>query len=120
VRRRLLNAALDVCAELGFDNASVGQVASAAGLTKGAVYSNFANKDDLFFAMMTAQVLHRVETVRTAMAPKSGRCAAKRDLAGYRAPSHGRLHRTATMATRAPRFLAPRRPRRRGRRRSII
>lgn len=68
VRRRLLEAALEVFAELGFDNASVDQVASAAGLTKGAVYSNFASKDDLFLAMMSEQILHRVDIVRATLA----------------------------------------------------
>jgi len=59
---------LDVFAESGFANASLDQVAAAAGLTKGAIYSNFESKDDLFFAMMTDQVLNRVETIRTALA----------------------------------------------------
>jgi AcrR family transcriptional regulator len=68
VRRRLLDAAVEVFAECGFENASLDQVAAAAGLTKGAIYSNFARKDDLFFAMMTDQVLHRVEIIRTALA----------------------------------------------------
>jgi AcrR family transcriptional regulator len=67
VRRRLLDAALGVFAESGFDNASVDQVAAAAGLTKGAVYSNFASKDDLFLAMMSDQILYRVEKVRTVL-----------------------------------------------------
>ena len=68
VRRRLLDAALEVFAWRGFDAASLEQVAAAAGLSKGAIYSNFESKDDLFFAMMADQVLSRVETVRTAIA----------------------------------------------------
>jgi AcrR family transcriptional regulator len=68
VRRRLLDAALEVFAERGFDTATLDQVAAAAGLSKGAIYSNFASKDDLFFAMMTDQVSVRVESVRTALA----------------------------------------------------
>jgi AcrR family transcriptional regulator len=68
VRRRLLDAALEVFAERGFDHASLDEVAEAAGLTKGAIYSNFASKDDLFFAMMTDQVLNRIEIVRGALA----------------------------------------------------
>ncbi len=67
VRRRLLDAALHVFAEGGFEGASLDEVAAAAGLTKGAIYSNFASKDDLFFAMLTDQVFQRVETIRTAM-----------------------------------------------------
>jgi AcrR family transcriptional regulator len=68
VRRRLLDAALKVFAEFGFESASVDQVAAAAGLTKGAVYSNFAGKDDLFFAMMSDQVMSRVEAVQAILA----------------------------------------------------
>jgi len=68
VRRRLLDAALAVFASCGFDGASLDQVAEAAGLTKGAIYSNFASKDDLFYAMMSEQALRRAEAVRTALA----------------------------------------------------
>src|SRR5271165_1914031 len=68
VRRRLLDAALDVFAEHGFDTANLDQVAAAAGLTKGAIYSNFASKDDLFYAMMAEQVLAQVESIRSFMA----------------------------------------------------
>src|ERR1035441_2276195 len=45
VRRRLLDAALEVFAEYGFASANLDQVAAAAGLTKGAIYSNFTSKD---------------------------------------------------------------------------
>ncbi len=68
VRRRLLDAALEVFAQRGFDTATLDEVATAAGLSKGAIYSNFTSKDDLFFAMMTDQVSIRVESVRTALA----------------------------------------------------
>jgi len=68
VRRRLLDAALEVFAEQGFDTANLDQVAAAAGLTKGAIYSNFTGKDDLFYAMMAEQVLARVESIRAALA----------------------------------------------------
>ncbi len=71
VRRRLLDAALNVFAERGFAAASLDEVAEAAGLTKGAIYSNFAGKDDLFFAMMKDQVLNRAEAVRTVLAASS-------------------------------------------------
>jgi len=68
VRRRLLDAALQVFAERGFNGASLDEVAAAAGLTKGAIYSNFASKDELFFAMMSDQALKRLETIRTVLA----------------------------------------------------
>jgi len=67
VRRRLLDAALAVFAKHGFDAANLDQIAEAAGLTKGAIYSNFTGKDDLFYAMMTEQVLARVESIRSVL-----------------------------------------------------
>lgn len=49
-RRRLLEAAQRVFFERGFHGASLETVAEEAGLTKGAVYSRFASKADLFLA----------------------------------------------------------------------
>ena len=49
-RRRLLEAAQRVFFERGFHGASLEAVAEEAGLTKGAVYSQFASKADLFLA----------------------------------------------------------------------
>lgn len=67
VRRRLLDAALGVFAEHGYANARLDDVAAAAGLTKGAIYSNFTGKDDIFFAMLDAQVRDRVDAVHAAL-----------------------------------------------------
>jgi AcrR family transcriptional regulator len=49
-RRRLLEAAQRVFFERGFHGASLEAVAEEAGLTKGAVYSRFVSKADLFLA----------------------------------------------------------------------
>jgi AcrR family transcriptional regulator len=49
-RRRLLAAAQRVFFERGFHGASLEAVAEEAGLTKGAVYSRFESKADLFLA----------------------------------------------------------------------
>ena len=51
-RRRLLDAAADVFCEQGYRTASLADVADRAGYTIGAVYSNFASKDELFHALM--------------------------------------------------------------------
>jgi AcrR family transcriptional regulator len=72
VRRRLLDAAVHVFAERGYASANLDQVAAAAGLTKGAIYSNFESKDDLFFAMMEDQVLRRVEAIRATLEASAG------------------------------------------------
>ena len=46
-RSELLDAAEQLFSEQGFHATSVDQVADEAGYTKGAVYSNFADKDDI-------------------------------------------------------------------------
>jgi AcrR family transcriptional regulator len=55
-RARLLDAAEKVFVEHGFHAASVDQVAEEAGYSKGAVYSNFENKDELFLAVLERRV----------------------------------------------------------------
>jgi AcrR family transcriptional regulator len=51
-RARLLEAAGSVFAQRGYHDASVEEVAEEAGFSKGAVYSNFASKEDLFAALL--------------------------------------------------------------------
>jgi len=51
-RTRIMEAAEAVFAVQGYHQASLEKVATAAGLTKGAVYWHFANKQDLYLAMM--------------------------------------------------------------------
>jgi AcrR family transcriptional regulator len=62
-RERLLEAAATVFARRGFAAASLDEVAEEAGLTKGAVYSNFANKEDLVLALMDDRFSHRIDQV---------------------------------------------------------
>jgi AcrR family transcriptional regulator len=50
-REKLLDAATRVFARRGFAAASLDEVAEEAGLTKGAVYSQFGSKDDLVIAL---------------------------------------------------------------------
>ena len=49
-REALLASAREVFAHRGFHAASLEEIAEAAGFTRGAVYSNFENKEELFFA----------------------------------------------------------------------
>jgi len=51
-RAALLEAAERLWAERGIHGASLDDVSSAAGLTKGAVYSNFTGKTDLVLALL--------------------------------------------------------------------
>ena len=55
-RERLIEAAAVVFKQLGYNGASLDAVAEAAGYTKGAVYSNFATKADLFMALLESYV----------------------------------------------------------------
>lgn len=66
-RARLLAAAGEVFAERGYDRASLEDVAAAADLTKGAVYSSFAGKDDLFYALMEERIGERLQLIATAV-----------------------------------------------------
>jgi AcrR family transcriptional regulator len=49
--------------EQGFHATSVDQIAAAAGYTKGAVYSNFDAKEDVFFAVYERRVQQGVEEI---------------------------------------------------------
>jgi AcrR family transcriptional regulator len=65
-RQRLLTAAAAIFAERGMHGATVEDICEAAGFTRGAFYSNFAGKEELFFALLQQekeQVLDQLETV---------------------------------------------------------
>jgi AcrR family transcriptional regulator len=51
-RERLLDAAQRLIAKKGLSTASVEDIAAAAGYTRGAFYSNFSSKDDLFLELL--------------------------------------------------------------------
>lgn len=51
-RERLMRSAARVAARRGIERASLDEVAHDAGFTKGAVYANFENKEQLFLAML--------------------------------------------------------------------
>jgi len=51
-RARLIEAALKVIGEKGFHAATLDDIATEAGVTKGAIYGNFKNKEELFLAII--------------------------------------------------------------------
>ncbi len=63
-RRRLLDGAAVVFARRGFHGASLEEVADEAGYSKGAVYSNFVSKEELFLAVLAARFHDRTELYR--------------------------------------------------------
>ena len=50
-RARIIQAAAELVQETGFDGATVQAVAKRAGLSNGAIYGNFKDRDDLFAAI---------------------------------------------------------------------
>jgi AcrR family transcriptional regulator len=60
-REHLLAAAADVFARRGYHSATLDEVAEAAGFSKGAVYSNFASKEDLFLALSRQREQEMIE-----------------------------------------------------------
>ena len=55
-REKLFEAAAEVFEEQGIGAASIEAIAAAAGLTRGAFYSNFDDKDELIIAMLEDHV----------------------------------------------------------------
>lgn len=62
----MLDAAAQVFAARGIASSSVSDIAHAAGLTKGAVYSNFDSKDELVLTLMEEHVLQRLNNALAA------------------------------------------------------
>lgn len=67
-RARLLDAAAEVFAEVGLDAASVEAVCERAGFTRGAFYSNFDSKDELFLELSARVSGERVDAVKARVA----------------------------------------------------
>jgi AcrR family transcriptional regulator len=65
-REHLLAAAADVFAVHGYHGATLDQIAEAAGFTKGAVYSNFSSKADLFLALSAERERRLIEAFAAA------------------------------------------------------
>lgn len=71
-RARLLEAAAEVFVEEGLQGASVEAVCTRAGFTRGAFYSNFESKEQLFLALLQEEFERRgrdLETKATALEP---------------------------------------------------
>lgn len=61
VRAQVLAAAREVFGEVGYHAASTAEIVRRAGFTKGALYSNFTGKEDLFLALVEEETAARVE-----------------------------------------------------------
>ena len=54
-RTRLIEAAAQLITEKGYDRTTLEEVAARAGMTRGAIYGNFKNRDDLFLAVVATR-----------------------------------------------------------------
>lgn len=75
-RQQILEAALDVFAENGFEGATTKEIASRADVTQGLIYFYFPSKEDLFFAAFDYQAAQLAErmygTIDTEGRPPEG------------------------------------------------
>src|ERR1700759_5770097 len=55
-RRQLLLSAREIFARDGFEHARLEDIASNIGKTRGALYDNFKNKEDVFFAIFEENI----------------------------------------------------------------
>jgi AcrR family transcriptional regulator len=60
-RKRLLQSAAALFSRWGFDKTSMDDIAREAGISKGAVYLEFPNKDALFKAVLHQELAHYAE-----------------------------------------------------------
>jgi AcrR family transcriptional regulator len=69
-RERLLEAAAEVFSRSGFHAASIDEIAEEAGFSKGAVYSNFASKEELFMTLLDRHLETELQNVTFQFMPK--------------------------------------------------
>jgi len=87
-RAQLIDAAARVFARRGFRAATVEEIAEQAGYSHGAVYSNFAGKEELFLAVFERYMSQRIEEVARASEvegtfPERARAAADQWMARF-------------------------------------
>jgi AcrR family transcriptional regulator len=71
-RRRLLEAARRVFLRRGWAATSLEMIVREAGLTKGAVYSRFRSKADLFLALLEERIAERIADIQAVAAAEHG------------------------------------------------
>ncbi|WP_329520375.1 TetR/AcrR family transcriptional regulator [Spirillospora sp. NBC_01491] len=93
--RRLLTAAVDAFAELGYHGTSTRHIAAGAGMSAGALYVHYRTKADLLFQI--AALVHDsvLETLQDSLAGVTGHPARLRALMYAFARWHARHHRAA-------------------------
>lgn len=90
-RVKLIESAERVFVRVGFDAASVEQIAAEAGFSRGAFYSNFESKDELFLELLDkkrSETQNELDTIFREKKDAKGRFAAAREW--YANQSHER------------------------------
>src|SRR5699024_861814 len=72
-RARLVRASLDVFVDEGIDGATVDDLVRAAGFTRGAFYSNFSSKEEVFSALFATVTEELLGIARTSVEVAMGR-----------------------------------------------
>ncbi len=80
-RRDLMDVAIDCFAHHGFQATSIDRIAKAAGVTKGALYYHFKDKEDLLFAAVKNRIGQFERRVVSDLSPITNPPAALRQLA---------------------------------------
>jgi AcrR family transcriptional regulator len=94
-RERLLAAARSAFASNGFHGASVDEIASRAGFSTGALYSNFDGKEDLFLVLMEREINEHAREIAEAV----------RERASVAERATGGARQWMTMIEREPELL---------------
>jgi AcrR family transcriptional regulator len=66
-RAKLMSSASKLFSRHGLEQASVDEIAQDAGFTKGAFYSNFKGKEELFLAMLDEKFAEEIERIKSAL-----------------------------------------------------
>jgi AcrR family transcriptional regulator len=107
VRDRLVTAAAEVFAERGYEGARVQEIVRRAGLSTGAIYTNFRNKADLLLAAVgTAQVDSLFATIELAGDAADGLRFAGHELPTARRDTRPLLFEAMVAARRDPEVAA--------------
>jgi AcrR family transcriptional regulator len=107
IRDRLVTAAAEVFAERGYEGTRVQEIVRRAGLSTGAIYTNFRNKADLLLAAVgTAQVDSLFATIELAGDAAAGLRYAGHELPTARRDTRPLLFETMVAARRDPEVAA--------------
>jgi AcrR family transcriptional regulator len=109
-REQLLTSASRVFARSGYHGASMNEIAAEAGFSKGALYWNFASKEDLFFALLDELDEHLRELISlSATADKDATTELSQDLSAVLENAHDVVllfHEYSALAVRDPNVAA--------------